>query len=317
MSRPVGNRFLLQAAYAPSTRKKYLSAVQLFIDFCLDLGEDPISPSDFDDLLNDFIHHLYLTEAGKSRAVDTVYGILMLRPELKGHLPVSMLACRGWNKLCPVLSYPPLTWDLTVLIALKISLRSWSAAIGTLLAFECFLRIGELCGLKREDVADAKDARLGVEFRGMALRLRKTKTGTNQWVTVENEQVMHLLRSLVANTKPHHSLFPVSTSTYRRLFKSACSDLKLSSTYVPHSLRHGGATRQHLLGRSMEDILLRGRWASTKSARRYIQSGRAVLLSMDVPPPLAILGPILSRNIITTFSLTQQHFVKGGRDIAL
>ena len=60
----------------------------LFIDFCLDLGEDPLLPSDFDDLINDFIHHLYMTEAGKSRAHDTVYGILMLLPELKGHLPV-------------------------------------------------------------------------------------------------------------------------------------------------------------------------------------------------------------------------------------
>ena len=278
MSRPAGNRFLLQAAYAPATRKKYLSSVQSFLDFCLDLGEDPLLPSDFDDLINDFIHHLYMTEAGKSRAHDTVYGILMLLPELKGHLPVSMLALRGWNKLCPVLSYPPLTWDLTVLIALKISLRSYSLAIATLLAFDCFLRVGELCSLKREDVADSKDARLGVDFKGMALRLRKTKTGPNQWVTVDNEQVMQLLRGVIARTKPGHSLFPVSTSTYRRLFKSACSDLKLSSSYVPHSLRHGGATRQHLLGKSMEDILLRGRWASTKSARRYIQSGRVFSL---------------------------------------
>jgi integrase len=317
MSRPGANRFLLQAAYAPATRKKYLSAVQLFLDFCSEIGEDPQSFSDFDHILNDFIHHLYLSEAGKSKAVDTIYGILMLLPELKGHLPVSMLACRGWNKLCPVLSYPPLTWDLTVLIALKISIHSWPLAIGTLVAFDCFLRVGELCSLKREDVADAKDARLGVEFKGMALRLRRTKTGPNQWVTVENEEVIQLLRPLVAKTKPGHSLFPVSTSTYRRLFKSACSDLKLSSTYVPHSLRHGGATRQHLLGRSMEDILLRGRWASTRSARRYIQSGRAVLLSMEIPPGLARLAPLLSRNIITTFSLTQQHFVSGGRDNAL
>ncbi len=317
MSHPAGNRFLLHAAYAPATRKKYLSSVQSFLDFCLDLGEDPLLPSDFDDLINDFIHHLYMTEAGKSRAHDTVYGILMLLPELKGHLPVSMLALRGWNKLRPVLSYPPLTWDLTVLIALKISLRSYSLAIATLLAFDCFLRVGELCALKREDVADSRDSRLGVDFKGMALRLRKTKTGPNQWVTVENEQVMQLLRGVIAKTKPGHSLFPVSTSTYRRLFKSACSDLKLSSSYVPHSLRHGGATRQHLLGKSMEDILLRGRWASTKSARRYIQSGRAILLSMDIPPNLTRLAPILSRDLLITFSLTQQHFVKGGSDIAL
>ena len=202
------------------------------------------------------------------------------------------------------------------MIALKLSLHSWSLGIGTLLAFDCFLRVGELCSLKREDVADASDSRLGVDFKGMALRLRKTKTGPNQWVEVESPAVMLLLRDVIAKTKPGRSLFPVSTSTYRRLFKSACSDLKLSTSYVPHSLRHGGATRAHLLGKSMEDILLRGRWASTKSARRYIQSGRAILLSMQTPPLVARLGPILSRDILTTFSLTQSHFVKGGRDHA-
>jgi integrase len=312
MSRPAGSRFLLQAAYAPATRKKYFSAVGSFVSFCLDLGEDPSDPSDFDDLLNDYIHHLYMSEAGKSKAHDTVYGILMLSPELKGRLPISMLALRGWNKLHPVLSYPPLTWELTVVIALKIAVRSWPLAIGTLVAFDCFLRVGELVGLKREDVADSNDARLGSDFKGMALRLRKTKTGPNQWVEVENKDVMSLLRGVIASTKPGKSLFPASTSTYRRLFKSACSDLGLSNSYVPHSLRHGGATRQHLLGKSMEDILLRGRWASTKSARRYIQSGRAVLLSMQVPQALALVCPVLCRNLLTTFSLTQVHFVKGG-----
>lgn len=312
MSRPAGSRYLLQAAYAPSTRKKYLSAVDSFLSFCLDLGEDPSDLADFDDLLNDYIHHLYMSESGKSKAHDTVYGVLMLSPELKGHLPVSMLALRGWNKIHPVLSYPPLTWELTVLIALKISVHSWPLAVATLVAFDCFLRVGELVGLKREDVADSNDARLGVDFKGMALRLRKTKTGPNQWVEVENKDVMCLLRDVVASAKSGKSLFPASTSTYRRLFKSACSDLGLSKSYVPHSLRHGGATRQHLLGKSMEDILLRGRWASTKSARRYIQSGRAILLSMEVPPALALVCPILCRNILATFSLTQKHFVKGG-----
>src|SRR4051794_5808536 len=89
----------------------------------------------------------------------------------KGHLPVSMLALRGWNKLQPVLSYPPLTWELTVCIALKMSACSWSLGVGALLAFDCFLRVGELVGLKREDVADTDDARLAVGFKGMALRL--------------------------------------------------------------------------------------------------------------------------------------------------
>ena len=61
-------------------------------------------------------------------------------------------------------------------------------------------------------------------------------------------------------------LFPYSTSTFRKHFKAACSDLGLSSDYVPHSLRHGGATHDHARGLPLEDILRHGRWASVKSA---------------------------------------------------
>ena len=46
---------------------------------------------------------------------------------------------------------------------------------------------------------------------------------------------------------------------------------------------------------SLEDILQRGRWASTKSARHHIQAGRSLLLSMTVPPKMARWGATLSR----------------------
>jgi len=38
-----------------------------------------------------------------------------------------------------------------------------------------------------------------------------------------------------------------------------CRELGLSAAYVPHSLRHGGATRLHMAGVPLDDILMRGR----------------------------------------------------------
>ena len=84
-------------------------------------------------------------------------------------------------------------------------------------------------------------------------------------------------------------------------------DLGLSSLYVVHSLRHGGATRDHLRGRPLEDILMRGRWASTKSARRYVQAGRSLLLATKVPRRIVELGTIIASDLIHTFSLPQLH----------
>ena len=48
---------------------------------------------------------------------------------------------------------------------------------------------------------------------------------------------------------------------------------------------------------SMEDILLRGRLASSKSARRYVQAGRALLLTMDVPHDIQVVASDISQHI--------------------
>ena len=99
-------------------------------------------------------------------------------------------------------------------------------------------------------------------------------------------------------------LFPVSADRYRRVFKQTCAALGLPSAYVPHSHRHGGATRWHLLGHSIEDILMRGRWASTKSARRYVQAGRAMLLTTRVPDQVGVIARVLTRNVTLSLFLS-------------
>lgn len=302
------NRFLIDAAYAPSTLKKYKSAVVDFLNWCIKNFENPRDFEELDDVLVEYLHQLYLAQRGKGKAHDTYFGLLMYLRHARGQLPNSELALRGWNKKHPARSYPPLTWELSVAIAVQMVRRGdWRHAVGTLLSFDCFLRVGELVGLKREDVADTEDIRIGAEFKGMALRLRKTKTGPNQWVEVEDNAVKELLRGIIKTTKSKGYLFPFSTSSFRRSLKLSCQELGLSPEYVPHSLRHGGATRSHLLGRSLEDILMRGRWASTKSARRYIQAGRGMLLSISVPKKIAKISQVLASDVILSLSLAQSH----------
>ena len=174
--------------------------------------------------------------------------------------------------------------------------------LGVLLAFDCYLRVGELCNLTRQDVAGHDDPRLGSAYRGLtALRLGKTKTGNNQWVRVRSPVIRVLLNRLLSllpsdrNTR----VFPFSTATFRSHFKDACSAIGLSGNYVPHSLRHGGATHDSLLqDMSLEDILHHGRWASTKSARHYVQSGRALLLQTSVPPHVILLAQDLVPDVL-------------------
>jgi integrase len=314
MNRPEGsnNRFLLGAGLAPSTKLKYSKAVSLFVTWCDEHNFSPKTFSQLDDLLTDYLHELYEINDGKlkSLASETLYGIVSKLPRSQGKLLTAQSCIKNSMKLRPSQSYPPLTWELTVLIAIQmVRNKALRAAIGTLLAFDCFLRINELLSLKKSDIADAGDNRIGANFAGMALRLRTTKTGKNQWVEVDNPQIRKLVRLLVLTCNERENLFDITATNFRKLFKNVCSQLHLSSSYVPHSLRHGGATKWHLDGKSINDIIQRGRWASNKSATRYIQSGRALLLTVHHPQGLTYAGHTLSNNLLTSikFSLPQQH----------
>jgi integrase len=303
-------RFLISAAYAPSTLTRYSNAVSSFLAWCRRVypGFDPSTAAEFDILLTDYFHNLFVSQQGmgKGQAQMTFSGVLMHLPLLKQHLHLSSLSLRGWKRLIPAQPYPPLTWELSCAIAVRLCLDGhFLAGVGVLLAFDCFLRIGELLALRYEDVADAGDSRfVSVD---MAVRLRHTKTGPNQLVVVQSPEVKHLVRYVLRGTAKGGCLFPYSSGVFRLRFKQACRSLGLSSSYVPHSLRHGGATRAHLRGVSLEDILQRGRWASTQSARRYVQAGRSLLLSVAVPPRVQALSISISKRLLQHLSLAQLH----------
>ena len=82
----------------------------------------------------------------------------------------------------------------------------------------------------------------------------------------------------------------------------ACQSVGLTAPYVFHSLRHGGATHRYLSGQPLEDILRFGRWASTKSARRYVQSGRALLLAVNVAPNVLASARLVSSYCVSYLS---------------
>ena len=304
--------FLTNAAQADKTREKYADAVLMFVDWMDATGEAPDTVEELDEVLTEWFHDLFITRGGacRSYAESALNGVHRILPSVKGQLHYARLALKGWRRKVPSIPYPPLTWDVTVVVAARLLAKGRrSLALAALLAFDCYLRVGELMALTRGDVADAGDRRMGSGHRGMALRLKKTKTGTNQWVTVRNPDVVALVRQRLSEIRVGSSarLFPYSTSTFRKHFKAACSDLGLSSDYVPHSLRHGGATHDHARGLPLEDILRHGRWASVKSARHYVQAGRALLMSTSVPDAVTDLAGTFVPHIQQLFALSQDH----------
>ena len=308
---PASSRWpLLQVGYAKSTTAKYQAAVKDFYRWCKASLEFPKSVEDLDECLADYFHVMYEEKEGKGKqkARDTLYGIEMYLPRVKGQLLIAARVVNRWAKLHVAESYPPLTWDLAALIGVHLAKQGrFQLGVGVVLAFDCLLRCGELMNLRREDVAFPGDRRMGVEYKITTLSIRVAKTGRNQSVTVADPDVIALLRQVVASTAPKELLFPGGSRHFRKVFKRACSELHLSTKYVPHSLRHGGATRLHLQNVKVEDIMVRGRWASSKSARTYIQSSRAVLMAMTPPQAVADTAAAVVQALRFSFSLTQKH----------
>ena len=300
------NTVLQQAGYTTTTINLYRKAVYSFLEWTSSHHVRIMSLQQLDMVLNEYVVHLWSTGKGKQAAVTAVYGVRMYIAEAADHLPNAIKSLRGWGRLHKTTSYPPMSWDMCVLISCQLTRAGyWHHGVGCLLAFTCYLRVGELCGIQHGDVADIGDPRMGRNNTCMCIRLAHTKTGSNKWVTVRHPVVAQLMRSLLSSSRPgNYPLFPFSPSHFRSMLHAACEALGIDHVgYVPHSLRHGGATHDHIMGVPMEDILLRGRWASNATARMYIQTGKAMLLSQSIPASVLRTAARVASNVAYSMRL--------------
>ena len=296
---------------APATRLSYSNALRKFLSFAstsLDKLESRRSRS-VDRLLTDFLNHLHRSGGSFTDGSHAVHGLIAALPHLQYKLPRSRRSLKGWDRHREHKSHPPLTWELTVTIALAMAAAGRDGhALCTLLAFDGYMRISEYTvhakrgrALRRRDIASAGDVRLGPLSSAMAVALRDTKTGPNRSFSVNSPAVAASLQDYLDAHRfsPDDIVFPFTHDQYRRSFHETTQRLGLASLgLVPHSLRHGGATRDFMLGRSIEQIAHRGRWASVKSAGRYVQQGPALLLYNSVPAALVQAGRTLEPHLV-------------------
>ena len=285
---------LRDAALAPATLRTYNKNLQHFLQFAL-LSEERfffLPSSALDRRLAQYIEHLHAAGGSFDYASHALNGVVFHRPNMRLKLGESRLRLRGWGRIRKTTSHPPLTWELAVMFAVTMAQSGFhSSAIALLLSFDCYLRVGEMVRLTRADVIMPNDPRMGRSHTAMALRLGRTKTGLNQWVSIRDTAVADLLQFWMQRTargaRSSDSVFPFSPTHFRRLLRSTAVALGVGHIpYVPHSLRHGGATADFLGGSTIEQVMFRGRWKSMESARRYIQAGRALLAMQEVPREL-------------------------------
>ncbi len=304
---------LRAAVRAPGTMERYRQAVGRFAAWCkvekVALG----SARETDSALQLFADTVFEERGGGGRSlvVSVLCGLIAVRPELRRRLPGIHEALRGWHKLRPVESHPPMAVHLAVAVAEWLARRGeWEAAAAVIIAREGLLRKGECLGLTRSSVGFPEDGRLA-DGKETLLWLPRTKGGRNQSVLLQPGPAVTLLRLLVARTGDRAALFTISGSRLSALFKAACRALRLSSSYVFHSLRHGRATELFRAGMPLMNLKLVGRWASTRACETYVQAGVGLGLAREVPPRLGRRARIMARDPLRWIRRAMQRAAEG------
>jgi integrase len=295
---------------APASQKAYSKQLGSFLSHVhLDVRAFLGMPAQLvDRALASYVQFSYDARSSFTYAAHALAGVVHRRPELRRSLPLSRQCLRGWDKVRVSTSHPPLTWEVTVLMACTMARSGYHApAIALLLAFDCFLRVGELTRIRRTDIIMPNDPRMGRAQPTMSVVLRRAKTGKLQSVDIVDKAVASLVALWVRSLSPDPRdadprIFPFSPDYFRRLMHRTSVALRLPTVYTPHSLRHGGATDDFLRNGSIERVQFRGRWKHLDSVRRYVQTARAVLAAQRVPRHLNDLGVTLSRDLVATLA---------------
>ena len=230
--------------------------------------------SELDRLLCNYVNYLYIHHDKHYKATNTFNALCFYLPQCKNQLYESHQRLRAWTKAkLPNKQYKtPFTIELTYVLALSLIKGNYIYyAIGVLLSFECYLRIGELCNIRICDIGKPTDT------MKMIVGLSNTKTGPNQSVIIRCPFITSLILLLLQNKNENSKakLFPFkNTDDFRHMFQSGCHILGLDRYHFsPHCLRHGGCTHDYVINQhNINTVIERGRWSASKSVRTYIHT---------------------------------------------
>lgn len=153
---------LRAASLATGSQRAYHRAVSLWYQFCRQrhphTHHDPNRQSgrvNLDSCVGRYIATLHRDDGGRRRqlAINTVYGLYYYFPILRHHMVNCEQMIRGWSRLHPSVSHPPLTWPIVTLIAVTMATNGYGdGALATLVAFDGLLRISQMAALLVSDV---------------------------------------------------------------------------------------------------------------------------------------------------------------------
>lgn len=265
------------AGLKPRTVHSYKRAIQRFFQYLDDEGIDiPASHRMLDVRVSDYLEHMWLDDEPMTYAGHLLSGLRRFMPHLRWRLPRARQYFSNWqasHQSKQAVPFPPVV--IMAYAGLAVATKQYSLACLLLVGFLAFLRTGEIVSLTATKVAvDARKGRVLV-----ALPSTKTSHHREETVCVDDVRVAKLTRFVLATTRGR--LWTGSTSAFRATLNEFASFFDLSEfTFSAYSIRRGGASHAFASGARFDDLLVRGRWQSHKTARLYLDTGRAALIQL-------------------------------------
>ena len=274
---------LRELTVQPQTRKRYSLAKQKFYDYAHTNGLSiPTKFSAFDDMLADYVEHLWSEGEGRALASDTVAGFQDTEPRLKGQLQVTWRLLKTWHVNEIPSRAPPLPEEcLQAMLGWCLFHEEYAFGLSLLLGFYGLLRTGEILGLCNHHILMTSPDKPAV----ISLGLTKSgkRAGASESVTIS---VTSALQWLWAWKNASSSRCPLTPAPHqwRKKFSECVKALHLEQfEFRPYSLRRGGATCWFGRHGSLDRIIVLGRWAAARTARIYINEGLAMVASLKIP----------------------------------
>ena len=279
---PKAPQTLRYAGLAKKTVAAYRRALSAFFSYLED--EEIEMPSKFhhlDRLIAQYLESLYLDDTPISYAGHLLSAFRRFVPQSRSKIPIAKQWFSNWtSEHVPRQAIPMPANVVLALAGATLEVREHALAALLLLGYKALLRTSEMTSLRFDHVS----WKPGEPNVVIAIPFSKTSPKRPQSILIRDPWLPFLL-SFAWERSESAFMWDGSTPAFRQALRLLLDTLNLASVgFTAYSIRRGGASHAFAQGVSFDSLVELGRWNSVKTARLYLDSGRAALIQMHFPP---------------------------------
>jgi len=264
---------LSERVVAPTTLKRYSLALAFFFDTLRAHGMLLVNnAAEFDQQVCEVIDIAW--QEGESRGLigDLLSGLVAKVGALRHRLHGAWRLFGAWGRL----ELPARAWPLSLDQVLAMAWVAWSWRLpgicaGLLIGFDCFLRTGEICSLQTSQLSHNR----GQLYIALPDTKGSARKGAPEGAKLTSDVLALFVWRLCGRSPAGAKVIGCTAAEFRVAFAEIIGELGLQGHFLPYSLRRGGATEFFMRHGQLDVAAERGRWASARTARIYINTALA------------------------------------------